>query len=134
MGEAGYSHGPILPPSLRHAMPYAMLHTREQARKEVGCGGTKLGEVCNLVPDVHPRWSLDLVAGAYKALSKWGGSSSSSSGIAASSVGRCKDSRVAPLPGYFTRYYNSSAVSVNSSACNSINPLCCNALLYASCI
>lgn len=56
---------------------------------------------------VPKKYGAQVLAGAYKALSKWGGSSSS--GIAASSVGRCKDSRVAPLPGYFARYYSSSA-------------------------
>lgn len=56
---------------------------------------------------VPKKYGAQVLAGAYKALSKWGGSSSS--GIAASSVGTCKDSRVAPLPGYFARYYSSSA-------------------------
>jgi formate dehydrogenase len=58
---------------------------------------------------VPKKYGAQVLAGAYKALSKWGGSSSSSGIIAASSVGRCKDSRVAPLPGYFARYYSSSA-------------------------
>jgi formate dehydrogenase len=60
-----------------------------------------------LITMVPKKYGAQVLAGAYKALSKWGGSSSS--GIAASSVGRCKDSRVAPLPGYFARYYSSSA-------------------------
>jgi hypothetical protein len=85
-----------------------------------------LGEVLIWYRMLIQGGAFDRLAGAYKALSKWGGSSSSSGIIAASSVGRCKDSRVAPLPGYFARYYSSSAVSVNLlmalSACNSINP------------
>lgn len=107
MGEVGSSHGPILPPSVLQCLVCPYPGASNLAMVE-------LGEVLNWYRMLIQGGPFDLLAGAYKALSKWGGSSGS--GIAASSVGSCKDSRVAPMPGYFARYYSSSAVSANLTA------------------